>query len=227
MIGKSISCRLYAGSVSVLSPNPGGPQRALRGPGEALRAAAVPVDDSSPAGSELYGYLLVPGGHGPNRGGAADSVESHFRELGSRPGGGLAILMRWRRILRTSEGSVMTAMSFISDPQRGHINGSTSYTFAINTTLWNAMDFIAALTQFIPPWGVRCIHYYGLYSSRCKARWQRLPHVARLAPEIEDNALYYRDMEDIIPERGRGRIKHRYLGSFSTQARKENLCFST
>ena len=26
----------------------------------------------------------------------------------------------------------MTAMSFISDPQRGHINGSTSYTFAIN-----------------------------------------------------------------------------------------------
>ena len=51
-----------------------------------------------------------------------------------------------------------------------------------NTTLWDAMDFIAALTQLIPPWGVRCIHYYGLYSSRCKARWQRLPHVARLAP---------------------------------------------
>jgi len=44
------------------------------------------------------------------------------------------------------------------------------------------MDFIAALTQFVPPWGVRCIRYYGLYSSRCKARWQRLPHVARLAP---------------------------------------------
>jgi hypothetical protein len=44
------------------------------------------------------------------------------------------------------------------------------------------MDFIAALTQFVPPWGVRSIHYYGLYSSRCKARWQRLPHVARLAP---------------------------------------------
>jgi len=25
-------------------------------------------------------------------------------------------------------------------------------------------------------------YYYGLYSSRCKARWQRLPHVARVAP---------------------------------------------
>jgi hypothetical protein len=43
--------------------------------------------------------------------------------------------------------------------------------FKQNTTLWDAMDFIAALTQFVPPWGVRCIHYYGLYSSRCKARW--------------------------------------------------------
>jgi hypothetical protein len=54
--------------------------------------------------------------------------------------------------------------------------------FRQDTTLWDAMDFIASLTQFIPPWGVRYIHYYGLYSSRCKARWQRLPHVARLAP---------------------------------------------
>jgi hypothetical protein len=37
------------------------------------------------------------------------------------------------------------------------------------------------LTQFIPPWGVRYMHYYGLYSSRCKARWQRWPHIARVA----------------------------------------------
>jgi Putative transposase len=52
-----------------------------------------------------------------------------------------------------------------------------------NTTLWDATDFIAALTQLVPPWGVRSIHYYGLYSSRCKAGWQLLPHVAHLAPE--------------------------------------------
>ena len=47
------------------------------------------------------------------------------------PGGALPILMRWRRILATSAGLVMTAMSFISDRQRGQISGSTSYTFAI------------------------------------------------------------------------------------------------
>jgi hypothetical protein len=34
-------------------------------------------------------------------------------------------VMRWRRILRTSGGSVMTAMNFISDPQWAQINGST------------------------------------------------------------------------------------------------------
>jgi hypothetical protein len=44
--------------------------------------------------------------------------------------------------------------------------------------------FHRRFTQFIPPWGVRCIHYYGLYSSPCKARWQRLPHVARVAPAL-------------------------------------------
>jgi len=54
--------------------------------------------------------------------------------------------------------------------------------FKQNTSLWSAPDFIAQLTQFIPPWGVRLIHYYGLYSSRCKARWHRWPHVARAAP---------------------------------------------
>jgi hypothetical protein len=55
--------------------------------------------------------------------------------------------------------------------------------FKQNITLGDATtDFIAALAQFVPPWGLRCIHYYGLYASRCKARWQHLPHVARLAP---------------------------------------------
>jgi hypothetical protein len=70
------------------------------------------------------------------------------------------------------------------DALGGKVLYHTSYNpwFKHNTTLWDAMDFIAALTQFIPPWGVRCIHYYGLHSSRCKARWQRLPHVARVAP---------------------------------------------
>ena len=33
-----------------------------------------------------------------------------------------------------------------------------------------------------PPWGVRIIHYYGLYSSRCKGRWQAWPDILRAAP---------------------------------------------
>ncbi len=42
--------------------------------------------------------------------------------------------------------------------------------------------FYRQLKQLIPPWGVRYVHYYGLYSSRCKARWQHWPHAARVAP---------------------------------------------
>jgi hypothetical protein len=54
--------------------------------------------------------------------------------------------------------------------------------FRQNTSLWSAPDFIAQMTRFIRPWGVHYVHYYGLYSSRCRARWQRWPHIARVAP---------------------------------------------
>ena len=70
------------------------------------------------------------------------------------------------------------------DKPDGKVLYHTAYNpyFKQNTSLWSAPDFIAQLTQFIPPWGVRLIHYYGLYSSRCKARWHRWPHLARAAP---------------------------------------------
>jgi hypothetical protein len=78
----------------------------------------------------------------------------------------------------------LSLQSLVYDAAGARILYRTSYNpyFKQNTTLWNATDFIAALTQFIPPWGVRHIHYFGLYSSRCKARWHRWPHVARVAP---------------------------------------------
>ena len=71
------------------------------------------------------------------------------------------------------------------DRSGGKVLYHTAYNpyFKQNTSLWGAPDFIAHLTQFIPPWGVRLIHYYGLYSSRCKARWQALAHIARVAPQ--------------------------------------------
>ncbi len=56
--------------------------------------------------------------------------------------------------------------------------------FKQNTSQWNATDFIAQLTQFIPPWGVRYVHYYGLYSSRCKARWESLPLTSPMSPRL-------------------------------------------
>jgi hypothetical protein len=70
------------------------------------------------------------------------------------------------------------------DAAGGKVLYHTAYNpyFKQNTTLWDAVDFIASLTQFIPPWGVRYVHYYGLYASRCKARWDQWPHVAAVAP---------------------------------------------
>jgi hypothetical protein len=53
------------------------------------------------------------------------------------------------------------------DQLGGKVIYHTAYNlyFKQNTRLWSAADFIAQLTQFIPPWGVRYMHYYGLYSS--------------------------------------------------------------
>src|SRR6056297_724470 len=48
---------------------------------------------------------------------------------------------------------------------------------------FNACDFLAVLTQLIPPKGVQLIRRYGLYSSRTKGAWESMPHVAERAPE--------------------------------------------
>lgn len=71
------------------------------------------------------------------------------------------------------------------DAAGGKVLYHTAYNLYLkqNTTLWHAVDFIASLTQFIPPWGVHYVHYYGLYASRCKARWDQWPRVAAVAPD--------------------------------------------
>ena len=48
--------------------------------------------------------------------------------------------------------------------------------------MFNTCDFLAELTQHIPPKGVQLIRRYGLYSSRIKGAWQSMPHVAERAP---------------------------------------------
>ncbi len=55
-----------------------------------------------------------------------------FKEAGSRPWGDRPILTKGFRIFRTSSAFVITARTFMGEPQRLHSSGFTSYTFAIS-----------------------------------------------------------------------------------------------
>jgi hypothetical protein len=52
-----------------------------------------------------------------------------------------------------------------------------------NLHLLDAEEFLARLTQFIPPARVRWIRYYGLYSLRSRGKWHLWPSVVAAAPE--------------------------------------------
>ena len=68
---------------------------------------------------------------------------------------------------------------------KGRVLFHTTYSeyFGENTHLFDALDFLAELTQHIPPRRVQLIRRYGLYSSRTKGCWSQMPHVAARAPE--------------------------------------------
>jgi hypothetical protein len=51
-----------------------------------------------------------------------------------------------------------------------------------NLKVWDALDFLALATSFIPPQGMRLIRYFGLYSSRSRLKWPLWQHVAAHAP---------------------------------------------
>jgi len=67
---------------------------------------------------------------------------------------------------------------------KGRVLFHTHYNeyFKENVHMFNACDFLAKLTQHIPPKGVQLIRRYGLYSSRIKGAWQSMPHIAERAP---------------------------------------------
>ena len=44
------------------------------------------------------------------------------------------------------------------------------------------LDFLAELTQHIPPKEVQLIRWYGLYSSRIKGRWPGMLYIAKRSP---------------------------------------------
>ncbi|HKJ86710.1 MAG TPA: transposase, partial [Spirochaetia bacterium] len=71
------------------------------------------------------------------------------------------------------------------EPSKGKVLFHTKYSdyFKENVHLFDALDFLAELTQHIPPGRVQLIRRYGLYSSRTKGRWSQMPGVAARAPE--------------------------------------------
>ena len=70
------------------------------------------------------------------------------------------------------------------EPLKGLVLFHTTYSehFKENVHLFDALDFLAELTQHLPPEGVRLIRRYSLYSSRTKGRWARMPYVVEWAP---------------------------------------------
>jgi hypothetical protein len=71
------------------------------------------------------------------------------------------------------------------EPFKGKVLFHTKYSeyFKQNVHLFDALDFLAELTQHIPPKGLQLIRRYGLYASRTKGRWEEMPWVAERAPE--------------------------------------------
>ncbi len=51
-----------------------------------------------------------------------------------------------------------------------------------NLKVYDAEDFIAALTQFIPPPRARYVRKYGFYSPRLRAKWEDWDHIVAVAP---------------------------------------------
>ena len=49
--------------------------------------------------------------------------------------------------------------------------------------MFDALDFLAQLTQHISPKRLQLIRRYGLYASRTKGRWEEMPRVAERAPD--------------------------------------------
>ncbi|MCG8346369.1 MAG: transposase [Chloroflexales bacterium] len=71
------------------------------------------------------------------------------------------------------------------EPFKGRVLFHTTYSeyFKQNVHMFDALDFLAELTQHIPPQRLQLIRRYGLYASRIKGRWSEMPWVADRAPE--------------------------------------------
>jgi hypothetical protein len=55
--------------------------------------------------------------------------------------------------------------------------------FKTNNRLFPALEFLVQLLQHLPDARTQLIRRYGLYSSRSRGTWSRMPYLVRLAPE--------------------------------------------
>ena len=70
------------------------------------------------------------------------------------------------------------------EPFKSRVLFHTTYSeyFKQIVKMFDVLDFIAELTQHIPPRGVQLIRRYALYSLRIKGRWPEMMYVVERAP---------------------------------------------
>ena len=70
------------------------------------------------------------------------------------------------------------------EPFKGRVLFHTHYNeyFGENIHMFEGCDFLAELTQHIPPKGIQYIRRYGLYASRTRGKWAEHPEIVRHAP---------------------------------------------
>ena len=97
------------------------------------------------------------------------------------------------------------------EPFKGRVLFHTQYNqyFGENVHMFEGCDFLAELTQHIPPKGTQYIRRYGLYASRSRGKWPEHPEVVRHAPEGWKTAQQTLPLEDELPEEAECDISER------------------
>jgi hypothetical protein len=88
------------------------------------------------------------------------------------------------------------------EPFKGRVLFHTQYNkyFGENVHMFNGCDFLAELTQHIPPKGIQYIRRYGLYASRSKGKWSEHPEIIRHAPKGWKGAYQDLVVDEEMPE---------------------------
>ena len=69
--------------------------------------------------------------------------------------------------------------------------------------MFDALDFVAQLTQHTPPKRLQLIRRFGSYASRTKGRWEQMPWIAERAPEARKAA---HQSDGIADDRGHEQV---------------------